>query len=353
MDGQEKTVEKNNELPYNQIDNMLGKDNPMQQLIQDLKNKAYKQTYLLYGEEDYLRKQYRDKLKEALVVEGDTMNYHYYEGKDINVGEIIDLAETLPFFAEKRVIILEDSGLCKSGGESLAEYLKQPAESVILILVETQVDKRSKLFKTIKDRGCVCEFAPQNEMTLKKWIYSLAKKDQKAIDELTINHFLEKTGTEMSNIRTEWEKLMCYCMDREVVTPADIDAICTQRVSNRIFEMVAAIAEKRQKEALDMYHDLLTLKEPPMGILALIARQFNLMLQVKELQQKNVHSRQIADKVGLAPFIVQKYEKQASRFKIRELKEALGACVAADEAVKTGRMNDVLSVELLIIERSR
>ena len=117
--------------------------------------------------------------------------------------------------------------------------------------------------------------------------------------------------------------------------------------------MVAAIAEKRQKEALDMYHDLLTLKEPPMGILALIARQFNLMLQVKELQQKNVHSRQIADKVGLAPFIVQKYEKQASRFKIRELKEALGACVAADEAVKTGRMNDVLSVELLIIERSR
>ena len=57
--------------------------------------------------------------------------------------------------------------------------------------------------------------------------------------------------------------------------------------------------------------------------------------------------------MGLAPFIVQKYEKQASRFKIRELKEALGACVAADEAVKTGRMNDVLSVELLIIERSR
>ena len=325
----------------------------MQQLIQDLKSETYKPMYLLFGEEDYLRKQYRDKLKAALVAEGDTMNYHYYEGKDINVGEIIDLAETLPFFADRRVIVLDNSGLCKSGGDALAEYLKSPADSVLFILVETQIDKRCRLFKTIKDGGRVCEFAAQNEMTLKRWIYSLAKQDNKAVDELTINHFLEKTGTEMSNIRTEWEKLMCYCMGRDVVTPADIDAVCTQRVSNRIFEMVAAIAEKRQQEALDMYHDLLTLKEPPMGILALIARQFNLMLQVKELQMKNIHSRQIAEKVGLAPFIVQKYEKQASRFKMRELKEALAACVAADEAVKTGRLNDVLSIELLIIERSR
>lgn len=325
----------------------------MQQLVQDLKNGTYKPMYLLFGEEDYLRKQYRDKLKTALVADGDTMNYHYYEGKDINVGEIIDLAETLPFFADRRVIILENSGLCKSGGDALAEYLKAPAESVLFVLVETQIDKRSRLFKTIKDGGRVCEFAAQNEMTLKRWIYSLAKQDHMAVDERTINYFLEKTGTEMSNIRTEWEKLMCYCMGRDVVTPSDIDAVCTQHVSNRIFEMVAAIAEKRQQEALDMYHDLLTLKEPPMGILALIARQFNLMLQVKELQLKNIHSRQIAEKVGLAPFIVQKYEKQASHFKLRELKEALAACVAADEAVKTGRLNDVLSIELLIIERSR
>ncbi len=325
----------------------------MQQLIQDLKNQTYKQMYLLYGEEDYLRKQYRDKLKEALVSPDDTMNYHYFEGKDINVGEIIDLAETLPFFADRRVIILENSGFCKSGGDALAEYLKQPAESVVIILVETQTDKRSRLFKVIKEQGRVCEFVAQNEQTLKRWVASLAKQDGKKISESTAEFFLEKTGTDMANIRSEWEKLVCFVMDKEIIEPQDIEAICTQRVSNRIFDMVAAIAEKRQKEALDMYHDLLTLKEPPMGILALIARQFNLMLQVKELQLKGMGGRQIADKVGLAPFIVQKYERQASRFKMRELKEALSACVEADEAVKSGRLNDVLSIELLIIEQSR
>ena len=222
-----------------------------------------------------------------------------------------------------------------------------------MILVEAQGDKRSKLFKVIKEQGRACEFVVQTEQTLKRWLASLAGQDNKKISEQTAEYFLEKTGTDMANIRTEWEKLICYTMGREIITPEDIDAICTQRVSNRIFDMVAAIAEKRQKEPLDMYHDLLTLKEPPMGILALIARQFNLMLQVKELQQKGLGSRQIGDKVGLAPFIVQKYERQASRFKMRELRSALQACVDADEAVKTGRLNDVLSIELLIIERSR
>ena len=216
----------------------------MQQLIQDLKNQTYKPMYLLYGEEDYLRKQYRDKLKAALTVPDDTMNYHYYEGKDIDIPQLIDLAETMPFFADRRVIILENSGLCKSGGDALAEYLKQPAQSVVVILVESQVDKRSKLFKVLKEQGRACEFVVQNEQTLKRWIASLAGQDNRKISEQTAEYFLEKTGTDMANIRTEWEKLICYTMGREIITSDDIDVICTQRVSNRIFDMVAAIAEK-------------------------------------------------------------------------------------------------------------
>ena len=258
----------------------------MQQLIQDLKNQTYKQMYLLCGEEDYLRRQYRDKLKKALVPEDDTMNFHSYEGKDINVGEIIDLAETLPFFAEKRVILIENSGLFKSGGEKLAEYLSNPAESVMMIFTETQIDKRSKLYKVIKDKGRVSEFAVQDENTLKRWILGMVKKENKNIQDGAVNLFLEKTGTDMENIRMEMEKLFCYTLQKDVITLQDVETVTTQRISNRIFEMVSAIAEKKQQKALDMYHDLLTLKETPMGILALIARQFNLMLQVKELQKK-------------------------------------------------------------------
>lgn len=72
----------------------------MKSLNEDLKTGEFKQVYLLYGEEVYLKKQYKQKMSQAMISAGDTMNYAYYEGKGINVREIIDLAETMPFLGE-------------------------------------------------------------------------------------------------------------------------------------------------------------------------------------------------------------------------------------------------------------
>lgn len=156
----------------------------------------------------------------------------------------------------------------------------------------------------------------------------------------------------MENISRELEKLFCYTMGRDVITAADIEAVCTRQIGNQIFDMVEAIAMRRQKQALDLYYDLLTLKEPPMRILFLIARQFNLLMQVRQLKRKGLDEKQIAEKTGLRSFVVRKYVSQSARFTGEELKEALTACVETEEAVKTGQMNDRMSVELLIIAYS-
>lgn len=325
----------------------------MQQLLNDLKSGDLKQVYLLYGEEAYLRLQYRDKLKKALVPPDDTMNYHYFEGKNINPLELIDLAETMPFFADRRVIFVENSGFFKKSADQLADYLKEPAPTAAFVFVETEVDKRSRMFKAVKDTGRAVEFGAQNEATLKKWILVMLKKEGKRISEPTLNYFLQKTGTDMENIRRELEKVFCYTLERDVITESDIDAVCIRQVNNQIFDMVEAIALRRQKQALKLYYDLLSLKEPPMRILFLVGRQFNLLMQVKELKKKGYDDKRIGEKTGLHGFIVKKYVSQASRFSMKELKEALTACVEADEAVKTGKMNDVMSVELLIIRYSR
>lgn len=324
----------------------------MQRINEDIKTGQLNQIYLLYGQEAYLRKQYKDRLQKALIGEGDTMNSHYFEGKDISVGEVIDLAETMPFLAERRVLVLENSGLFKSGGEKMAEYLAQPADTAYFVFVESEVDKRSKLFKAVQAKGCAVEFGEQDENTLKRWIGGILKKENKQISENTAAYLLSKTGTDMENIRGELEKLICYCLDRDVVTGADVDAICTTRISNQIFDMVSAIAEKKQKQALELYYDLLALKEPPMRILFLIARQYNTLLQVKELKGKGFDNKAIGAKVGLPPFVVGKYAAQASRFKAAELRTAVEKCVEAEEAVKTGRMNDLMSVEVLILSVS-
>lgn len=153
----------------------------------------------------------------------------------------------------------------------------------------------------------------------------------------------------MENIQMELEKLICYCLDRDVVTAEDVEAVCTTRITNHIFDMVNAIAEKQPQKALQLYYDLLALKEPPMRVLFLIARQCNLLLQTKELKSRGHDNKTIASKIGVPPFAAGKYVAQASHFKTSVLKNAVKQCVETEEAVKSGRMNDMMSVEILIL----
>jgi len=325
----------------------------MQQLLQDINNQSYKKCYLLYGEEDYLRKQYKDNLLKALLPDGDTMNYNYYSGKDINVGEIIDQAETLPFFADRRVIFIEDSGMCRAGGEQLADYLGNMCETTIIVMVESSVDKRNKLFKAFATNGRAVDFIVQPPETLRKWIMGRVKKEGKSIDSRALDMILERAGTDMTTISTELEKLFSYTLEQNSITAKDVYEIITVSTSAKVFDMIGAMTEKKQSVALEMYHDLLAHKETPFGILALITRQFNIMLQVYELREERCSSKKIAELVGIPPFVEQKVENQIRKFPYTQLRKAIAACAEADENVKIKGMNPELSIELLIIEYSR
>lgn len=325
----------------------------MQRIIQDMKEQRFKNVYLLYGEEDYLRRQYREKLCNALIDSSDTMNYTRREGKDIDQNEIVDLAGTLPFFAEHRVIFLSKTGWFKNANERMADFIKTIPDTTYLIFEEEEVDKRGKMYKAVNSTGYAAEFKEQDEQTLKKWIMGMLKKEDKTISPAALNLFLEKTGSDMENIKRELEKVICYTLQSDGISTEDVEAICTNRVQNHIFEMIENVAKGRQKEALALYYDLLALKEPPMRILFLIARQFNFLLQVKELRQKGYDGRVIAEKTGLrAGFVCNKYIDQSNRFTYAFLRQAVEDCVHADEAVKTGKMGDVMSVELLIVQFS-
>ena len=255
----------------------------MKSILEDIKTQNFKQAYLLYGEEAYLKHQYKNKLKNALLPEDDTMNFSRFEGKGTEIPKVIDLAETMPFFADRRVILLENTGFFKNKADALADYMGSLPDYLVLIFVEEEVDKRNRMYKAVQKQGRAVEFARQDEKTLMTWVLGMMKKEGKKITRQDMEDFLEKTGTDMGNISQELEKLLSYTMGRDVITRADIEAVCTTQITNRIFEMIRAVTEKKQRKALDLYQDLLALKEPPMRILFLLARQFNLLLQVKEL----------------------------------------------------------------------
>ena len=328
----------------------------MKSLNEDIKSGKFKNVYLLYGEEAYLKKQYKDRMTKAIIpdggVDGDTMNYAYYEGKGINPAELVDLAETMPFFAERRLIVAENSGFFKNATPELADYIKSMPDTTCLLFIENEVDKRGKMYKAVKDRGRIVEMGRQDEKTLLYWIAGNVKKEGRQIKESTARYLVSKTGTDMENLEKELEKLFSYTLGKDEITAADIDDICTTQITNKIFDMIEAVAAKRQKQALDYYYDLLALKEPPMRILYLLARQFKLLLEVKDLMGRGNDKAQIAKTAKLHPFVAGKYMQQCRTFSKAELRDIMEEAASTEEMVKTGRMNDVMSVEIFIVKFS-
>ena len=324
----------------------------MKSLNEDIKTGQFKPAYLLYGEEAYLKKQYKDKLTKAMLPESDTVNYAYYEGKGTNPAELIDLAETMPFFADRRLIVVENSGFFKNATPELADYIKNMPETACFIFVESEVDKRGKMYKAVKDKGRAVEMGRQDEKTLLNWLAGMVKKEGKQIKESTARYLVAKTGTDMENLEKEMEKLFSYTLGQTEITVQDVDEICTTQVTNKIFDMVEAVAAKQQKQALDYYYDLLALKEPPMRILYLLARQFKLLMEVKDLSGRGYDKPQIAKTAGLHPFVAGKYIKQCRSFSKEELRSIMEEAANTEEMVKTGRLNDRMSVELFIVKYS-
>ena len=296
--------------------------------------------------------QYKNKLLKALNPDDDTMNFNHYEGRNIDVKELIDLCETMPFFADRRVVLLEDTGFFKNKCDELADYMKELPDYLCLVFVEDEVDKRSKMYKAVKSCGRIGEFARQDEKTLMQWAAGILKREGKNITQRDMELLLTMTGIDMGNLRMELEKLITYTGDRNVVTRADIQEVCTTQTQNKIFDMVRAVTEKNQKRALDLYYDLLTLKEPPMRILFLLAKQFRQLLLVKEYTEEGVAQPEMASRLGVPSFVVRNIASCARSYRISELRQAVTDFVDAEEAVKTGRLQDVLSVELLIVKYS-
>ncbi len=327
----------------------------MQGLKNALKTGEWKKVYLFYGEEAFLKRTYKKQVKQAIIGDEDSMNYNYFEGKDAaDVNSIIAIADTMPFFADRRLVIVENSGFFKgAASEELCRYIAEMPDTVVLLFVEDEVDKRGKLYKAVLAAGSVIEMGRQSENALIDWTVRKLFSEGRNITRPDLELLLERTGNDMDNINNEINKLVAYTYGRDVITREDIETLCIDQINGKIFEMIDAVSEKKQKKALALYSDLLQLKEPPLRILFMLARQFGKLVQVKELLEKNASKAQIAERTKVQPFVAGKYMVQAGRFAKNALAEALSECAKTEEAIKTGFINETLGVELLLVKCSQ
>lgn len=321
----------------------------MLKLAEELKNNTISRYHLIYGEERYMVRYYKHSLMNQLAAPEDEMNCTVFQGNDVNPSAIADVGQILPFLAPRRLIVVQDSGFFKSASD-MADYLEDFPDSTYIVFVEREVDKRNRLFKWMGKNGCVTECQPQNEQMLKKWIAGYLKKNGKKISVSTAEHLMERVGTNMETLNNELDKLIGYTGERQEIEREDVDAICSGLTVSRIFDMIDAVAMCEKERALRLYDDLLANKEQPMSILYLFSRHINILLQIKELSALGLNRNEMAKKIGIPPFSVPKYGKQAGLFKRSRLLSMLEERLIYEESFKTGRLSDQLAVELFLIQ---
>ena len=322
----------------------------MNRIRDDIKKREFHNLYLLYGDEEYLKRYYRENLKYCILEDSDDMNFSKFENKGIDLNEEQSIADTLPFFSEHRLIIIQDSGLFKSSND-FTDYLEHMPDSTIIVFVEKEIDKRNKLYKYINKNGIAAEIKVKDSEEVLNWAAKRLKESGKVFTRKTMEYFLQRVDNNLYNLSNEIEKIAAYTVGREEITIADIDAVCPAYLQNHIFQMVDAVGAGDTDKALKLYNELIELKEAPSYILYMLIRHFNILLQIGSMG--NAPKNQVASKIGISPYFVGNYQRQSSRFSGKQLKQALDNSLEIEQKFKTGVLDDQIGVELLLIELIR
>ena len=166
-------------------------------------------------------------------------------------------------------------------------------------------------------------------------------------------YFFSVVGEGFENARAEISKLINYKDYGTIITNEDIDAICIKSTENKVFDLVDEIGRRNTENALKIYRGLLLYKEEPVKILAMIVRQFRLMLQVGIFTAQGKSPAEIAKLLEQRDFVIKKCIQQSRNFTADILKKALKDSLDTDYSIKSGQMAPDIAVELLIVKYSR
>ena len=321
-------------------------------LEQELGSGRIAPVYLLVGEERYLRQYYRDRIRGAVVPQDDTINVQVFRGEDTDPLEVIASADTVPFLAPRRLVILEDTGFFRHACDQLAAYISRIPEETVLLFSETEADRRQKLYKAVEKAGRIEECRRLKPEELKNWMAGWLKKRVMGITRDAVERLALASQGDMAAARQEMEKLCAFCMGKDGIHLADVEAVCTVPPQDELFAMIRAIASGDSRRALHLYHGLEQLQMKPLVILYNLQREFRFMLQAKDLRAQGCSLDVIAKKMGRQDWQVRGILGRAEPFSPEALRRVLAACARTEEAAKTGRMKDQIGVETLIVQIS-
>lgn len=289
-------------------------------------------------------KQELERLKNEFISKYGDLAYEKVDGEEVPAERLIEAAQSLPFLAPEKLVVLYNLGSQKQFSDSVENVISGVPETTRLVIVEPKVDKRSSYFKVLKSITDFKEYNELDNFELSKWIVQYAKDQSGNITPADANYLIEKIGQSQMLLASELDKLLNYSpnIDRQ-----NIDLLTDRTSQSTIFELLDAVFAGRSKQALDLYHEQRALKVEPQQIIAMLAWQLHTLAMIKTAGDKTPD--QIAKEAKLNPFVVRKSLAIAKRLTTKQLKDMIRKALELDVRLKTESINpdDALQEYLL------
>lgn len=305
-------------------------------------------VYLLYGTKDF---QINEEIKK-ITKKQDQMNISKYDLNNTPLKLIIDDAQTISMFEDKKTVIVDNAnmftGTTSKDSDIIENYLNHINENTVLILIvhNEKLDTRKKITKLIKKIGIVKEF---NDETNPAVIVKKLLKDYN-INDKTINLFIDRVGNNPLIIQNEINKIKIYKGNNKTISDEDILNLTTKIIDIDIFKLIDYIIKKNKNKALELYHEMIKMNEEPIKILVILANQFRIMYQSKELLKKGYSEKDIASILKIHPYRVKLAIQNSRNYPSEVLLKHLNNLADIDIGIKTGKLNKNLALELFMLK---
>lgn len=324
----------------------------------ELEKSGLKPVYAIDGEERVLVESFVTKLlDQALPAAARDFNYESFTGKEADLSRVLDAAMTLPAFAERRVVRVQQADKMKMEPvDPLLRYLAEPSETTVLIFVAEKFDARAKVYKAFQKAGAAVRFPRPKPQQMPDLIEAQARARGIRIDPSAARLLAETVGADLTAAAQALEKLELYkgVDSAESIGRADVSELVAHVREESVFDLVDAIGTRDRAKALELLHRLMSAqREPGLRLLAMVARHVRLLMRAQAHLAGRGGPRELPSVLGLPPFLADKLARQARSFGRAQLVSGHARIKRADRLLKSSRLSDLRVMERLALELMR
>ena len=307
-------------------------------------------TYLIYGNDYSLIKREIDKITKDI---NDVTTYDLSLEK---VDNLLNDASVISMFGDKKALIGENALFLSTSSSSInhdLDYLQRYLEDdnhdniVIFTLNENKLDERKKIVKLLKKNATVIHKDVIKDKDLPDFVRDEFFNNGYKIDYKAASYFVQYAGSNVDILISEINKMMMYKDGDKIIKIEDINEITSKKMNDNIFDLSNAIMDKDFKKMYECYNDLMTLKEEPIKIIAMLGSTFTLVYQCKLLYNDGKRQNEIADILKVHPYRVKLAIE--NNYKINNIKEILKKLHNLDYEIKSGKIDKALALDNFLL----